>query len=64
MSGRTWFMLVFNTRAVPIVAVVLHPAFGLLLDPIIASVAMIVSSIPVVIGNAFPKWRKPRLPGT
>lgn len=44
---------VFNTRAVLIVAVVLHPASGLLLNPIIASVAMNLSSIPVVVGNAF-----------
>lgn len=58
------FVPVFNTRAVPIVAVVLHPASGLLLNLIIASVAMILSSIPVVVGNAFREMTQAKLPGT
>lgn len=37
----------FNTRSVPIAAGVLHPASGLLLNPIIASAAMTLSSILV-----------------
>lgn len=38
---------VFNTRVVLIAAGVLHPASGLLLNPIIASAAMSLSSILV-----------------
>jgi len=42
---------VCDTLAVPIAAGVHYPAFGLLLIPIIASVAMSLSSI-LVVGNA------------
>jgi len=42
---------VFNTLAVPVAAGAHYPAFGLLLNPIIASVAMSLSSI-LVVGNA------------
>ena len=38
---------VFNTRVVLVAAGVLHPASGLLLNPIIASAAMSLSSILV-----------------
>jgi P-type Cu+ transporter len=46
-----FFAFVFNALAVPIAAGVLYPAFGLLLNPMIASAAMSVSSV-LVIGNA------------
>jgi Cu+-exporting ATPase len=46
-----FFAFVFNTLAVPIAAGVLYPAFGLLLNPIIASAAMSLSSL-LVVGNA------------
>jgi len=46
-----FFAFVFNTLAVPIAAGALYPAFGLLLNPIIASAAMSLSSI-LVVGNA------------
>ncbi len=42
---------VFNAAAIPIAAGVLYPAFGLLLNPMIASAAMAMSSV-TVIGNA------------
>jgi Cu+-exporting ATPase len=42
---------VFNVLAVPIAAGVLYPWFGLLLNPMIASAAMSLSSV-TVIGNA------------
>ncbi|SRR5712691_11352564 len=45
------FAFVCDTLAVPIAAGVHYPAFGLLLIPIIASVAMSLSSI-LVVGNA------------
>jgi P-type Cu+ transporter len=46
-----FFAFVFNALAIPIAAGVLYPAFGLLLNPMIASAAMSVSSV-LVIGNA------------
>ena len=46
-----FFAFVFNALAVPIAAGVLYPPFGLLLNPMIASAAMSLSSVTVV-GNA------------
>ncbi|MCC6194483.1 MAG: heavy metal translocating P-type ATPase, partial [Burkholderiales bacterium] len=45
------FALVYNALGVPVAAGVLYPAFGLLLSPLIAAVAMSLSSVSVV-GNA------------
>jgi Cu+-exporting ATPase len=46
-----FFAFVFNALAVPIAAGILYPAFGLLLNPMIASAAMSFSSVSVI-GNA------------
>src|SRR3984893_12207575 len=46
-----FFAFVFNALAVPIAAGVLYPAIGLLLNPMIASAAMSMSSV-LVISNA------------
>jgi Cu+-exporting ATPase len=46
-----FFAFVFNALAIPIAAGVLYPAFGLLLNPMIASAAMSLSSV-LVISNA------------
>ena len=46
-----FFAFVYNALAVPIAAGVLYPAFGLLLNPMIASAAMSFSSV-LVIANA------------
>src|SRR6516164_9115428 len=43
-----FFAFVFNALAVPIAAGVLYPALGLLLNPMIASAAMTMSSVLVV----------------
>ena len=43
-----FFAFVFNGLAVPIAAGVLYPAIGLLLNPMIASAAMSMSSVLVV----------------
>ena len=43
-----FFAFIFNTLAVPIAAGVLYPALGLLLNPMIASAAMSMSSVLVV----------------
>jgi P-type Cu+ transporter len=42
---------VYNTLGVPIAAGVLYPAFGLLLNPMVAAAAMSLSSVSIV-GNA------------
>jgi Cu+-exporting ATPase len=44
-----FFAFVFNAAAVPIAAGVLYPWFGLLLNPMIASAAMAVSSVTVIV---------------
>jgi Cu+-exporting ATPase len=46
-----FFAFVFNGLAIPIAAGALYPAFGLLLNPMVASAAMSLSSV-LVIGNA------------
>jgi P-type Cu+ transporter len=46
-----FFAFIFNAAAVPIAAGLLYPRFGLLLNPMIASAAMSLSSV-TVIGNA------------
>ena len=43
-----FFAFVFNVLAVPIAAGILYPALGLLLNPMIASAAMSMSSVLVV----------------
>ncbi len=43
-----FFAFVFNALAIPIAAGVLYPAFGLLLNPMIASAAMSLSSVSVI----------------
>jgi Cu+-exporting ATPase len=46
-----FFAFVYNALGVPVAAGVLYPAFGILLSPIIAALAMSLSSVSVV-GNA------------
>jgi Cu+-exporting ATPase len=53
-----FFAFVFNALAVPIAAGVLYPPFGLLLNPMIASAAMSLSSVTVV-SNALRLRRIP-----
>jgi P-type Cu+ transporter len=43
-----FFAFVFNALAVPIAAGAFYPLFGLLLNPMIASAAMSLSSVTVV----------------
>lgn len=51
MKQNLGFAFLYNALGVPIAAGVLYPAFGLLLSPLIAAVAMSLSSVSVV-GNA------------
>ncbi|HLY36883.1 MAG TPA: heavy metal translocating P-type ATPase, partial [Candidatus Binatia bacterium] len=46
-----FFAFAYNTLGVPIAAGVLYPVSGLLLNPMIASAAMSLSSVSVI-GNA------------
>jgi len=44
-----FFAFIYNTLGVPVAAGVLYPFFGLLLSPMIASAAMTVSSVSVIV---------------
>jgi Cu+-exporting ATPase len=46
-----FFAFVYNTIGVPVAAGVLYPFFGILLSPVIAALAMSLSSVSVI-GNA------------
>jgi P-type Cu+ transporter len=46
-----FFAFIYNAIGVPIAAGVLYPTFGLLLSPMLASLAMSLSSVSVI-GNA------------
>jgi Cu+-exporting ATPase len=43
------FAFAYNAIGIPIAAGVLYPAFGLLLSPIIAALAMSLSSVSVIV---------------
>jgi Cu+-exporting ATPase len=45
------FAFLYNTLGIPLAAGVLYPAFGLLLSPVVAALAMSLSSVSVI-GNA------------
>jgi Cu+-exporting ATPase len=44
-----FFAIVYNCIGVPIAAGALYPAFGIVLSPMIASAAMALSSVSVIV---------------
>ncbi len=58
MKQNLGFALFYNAIGVPLAAGVLYPVFGLLLSPMIAALAMSLSSVSVV-GNALRLARAP-----
>jgi len=53
-----WFAFLYNGLGIPIAAGVLYPLFGWLLNPMIASVAMSLSSISVILNSLRLRWVK------
>jgi Cu+-exporting ATPase len=51
MKQNLGFAFLYNALGVPVAAGLLYPVFGLLLSPMIAALAMSLSSVSVV-GNA------------
>ena len=59
MKQNLTFAFLYNALGVPVAAGILYPAFGLLLNPMIAALAMSLSSVSVV-GNALRLRSNPR----
>ncbi len=51
----------YNVAAIPIAAGILYPFFGILLNPIIAAVAMAFSSLSVVLNSLLMRRYKPKI---
>jgi Cu+-exporting ATPase len=60
MKQNLGFAFLYNALGVPIAAGVLYPVFGLLLSPMIAALAMSLSSVSVVT-NALRLGKQPKL---
>ncbi len=53
-----WFAFLYNGLGIPIAAGILYPLGGWLLNPMIASIAMSLSSISVIINSLRLRWIK------
>ncbi|HSW66945.1 MAG TPA: heavy metal translocating P-type ATPase, partial [Bacteroidales bacterium] len=56
-----FWAFIYNILAIPISAGVMFPIAGFLLDPMIAGVAMVISSVTVVTNSMRLRWYKPEL---
>lgn len=59
IKQNLYFAFLYNTLGIPIAAGVLYPVFGLFLNPIIASIAMSLSSLSVILNSL--RLKKQRL---
>ncbi len=53
-----FWAFVYNLIGIPIAAGVLYPAYGLLLNPMLASAAMALSSVSVVLNSVRLRWMR------
>jgi len=58
MRQNLFWALAYNVVAIPIAAGALYPAYGILLSPVLASLAMAFSSVSVVANSLrLARWR-------
>lgn len=59
IKQNLFFAFIYNALGIPIAAGILYPAFGLLLNPMIAALAMSLSSVSVILNALRLKRSKP-----